>query len=142
MLVLVTEAPLDSEVARAHVSRGAHGAVVVFFGCVRDRHEGREVASVEYQAYVPMVERELASIAASIAREHGSPEVAVLHRTGRLAVGETSLVVAVGAPHRAPAFRCAQEIIDTLKERVPIWKKEIGPAGETWQEGVTPPRSG
>jgi molybdopterin synthase catalytic subunit len=138
MLIEVTDAPLNAEAARAHVARGANGAVVLFFGCVRDHHEGREVSSVEYQAYRPMAERELREIAAAVARKHGAPDIAVFHRLGTLPVGEASLVVAVGAPHRAPAFRCAEEIIDALKERVPIWKKEIGPAGSAWQEGVTP----
>jgi molybdopterin synthase catalytic subunit len=139
MLILVTDAPLDEKAARAHVAKPGNGAVLVFFGCVRDRHEGREVRSVEYHAYGAMAERELARIATSVAAAHGVADVAVLHRTGTLPVGEASLVVAVGAPHRAAAFRCAQEIIDVLKERVPIWKKEIGPDGAAWQEGVTPP---
>jgi molybdopterin synthase catalytic subunit len=138
MLIAVTERPLDEQAARAHVSKPGNGAVVVFFGCVRDRHEGREVASVEYHAYGAMAERELSRIAREVAAKHGVADVAVLHRTGRLPVGEASLVVAVGSPHRAAAFRCAEEIIDVLKEQVPIWKKEIGPAGEAWQEGVTP----
>ena len=131
MLIVVTEAPLDDQAARAHVAKPGNGAVVVFYGCVRNRHEGREVTSVEYQ---------LAQVARSVAAKHAIADVAVLHRTGSLPVGEASLVVAVGAPHRAPAFRCAEEIIDVLKERVPIWKKEIGPGGATWQEGVTPPQ--
>jgi molybdopterin synthase catalytic subunit len=140
MLIVVTEAPLDDQAARAHVSRPGNGAVVVFYGCVRNRHEGREVTSVEYHAYGPMAERELAQVARTVAAKHGIADVAVMHRTGSLPVGEPSLVVAVGAPHRAPAFRCAEEIIDVLKQRVPIWKKEIGPGGTTWQEGVTPPQ--
>jgi molybdopterin synthase catalytic subunit len=140
MLIVVTDAPLDDQAARAHVSKPGNGAVVVFYGCVRNRHGGREVSSVEYHAYGPMAERELAQVARSVATKHGIEDVAVLHRTGSLPVGEASLVVAVGAPHRAPAFRCAEEIIDVLKQRVPIWKKEIGPGGEAWQEGVTPPQ--
>jgi molybdopterin synthase catalytic subunit len=138
MLVLVTEDPLDETLARAHVAKSQNGAVILFFGCVRDHHEGREVSGVEYHAYRPMAERELSAIAGSIARKHGIQDVAVLHRTGRLAVGDVSLHVAVGAPHRAPAFRCAEEIIDMLKARVPIWKKELGPAGAVWQDGMTP----
>jgi molybdopterin synthase catalytic subunit len=139
MLILVTDAPLDDRAARAHVSKPGNGAVVVFFGCVRDRHEGRDVTAVEYHAYRPMAERELAQVAEAVASKHGVRDVAVLHRTGTLPVGEASLVVAAGSPHRAEAFRCAEEIIDVLKQRVPIWKKEIGPAGAAWQEG-TPPR--
>jgi molybdopterin synthase catalytic subunit len=139
MLVLVTDHPLDESLARSHVAARSNGAILLFLGVVRDRHEGRAVSSVEYDAYRPMAERELASISRTVAGRHGIDDVAVLHRVGRLAVGEVSLVVAVGAPHREPAFRCALEIIDTLKLRVPIWKKEIGPAGVVWQEGTVPP---
>ena len=142
MLIVVTAEPLDeAEAARAHVAsaRQRRGDRVPRLRARPPR--GPRVDGVEYQAYRPMAERELRAIAASVAATHGVADVAVLHRTGRLPVGEASLVVAVGAPHRAAAFRCAEEIIDTLKERVPIWKKEIGPAGTAWQEGVTP-RSG
>jgi molybdopterin synthase catalytic subunit len=142
MLVVVTDRPLDEASARAHVAARSNGAVLVFLGIVRDRHEGREVSGVSYEAYVPMAERELSAIAAAAAAKHGIADVAVFHRTGRLAVGEVSLVVAVGAPHRGPAFRCAQEIIDDLKARAPIWKKEIGPSGAAWQEGVVPRPAG
>lgn len=138
MLVLVTGDPLDEGLARSHVARSGNGAVVLFLGCVRDRHEGREVWAVEYQAYAPMARRELEAIARACASKHGVSDVAVLHRTGTLAVGEASLVVAVGAPHRAAAFACAEELIDTLKARVPIWKKERGPAGDAWQGGTIP----
>jgi len=124
MLVLVTGDPLDEDLARAHVARPGNGAIVLFLGCVRDRHEGREVTSVEYQAYGPMAQRELETIARACAEKHGVADVAVLHRTGVVAVGEASLVVAVAAPHRAAAFACAEELIDSLKARVPIWKKE------------------
>jgi molybdopterin synthase catalytic subunit len=138
VLIRVTSEPLDEAEARAHVAAPGNGAVLVFLGTVRDHHEGRPVEAVEYQAYQPMAERELRSIAESVAASHGIRDVAVLHRVGRLAVGVASLVVAVGSAHREAAFRCALEIIDTLKARVPIWKKEIGPAGVAWQEGVVP----
>jgi molybdopterin synthase catalytic subunit len=138
MLVLVTGAPLDEDLARSHVARPGNGAIILFLGCVRDRHEGREVTSVEYQAYGPMAEREIEAIARTCGEKHGVADVAVLHRTGVVAVGEASLVVAVAAPHRAAAFACAAELIDSLKARVPIWKKEMGPAGTAWQEGTIP----
>jgi molybdopterin synthase catalytic subunit len=138
LAVRITDAPLDEGAARAAVSSPKNGGVVVFLGVVRNEHEGRPVTAVEYEAFVPMAERELAAIVAEAARAHDVLDVAVLHRTGRLTVGETSLVVAVGAPHRGPAFRCAEEIITALKARVPIWKKEIGKDGASWQDGVTP----
>ena len=105
MLVLVTDQPLDEHLARSHVAARGNGAIVVFLGVVRDRHEGRAVSSVEYEAYRPMAERELSSIAQSVAESHGISDVAVFHRLGRLVVGEVSLVVAVGSQNRGPAFR-------------------------------------
>jgi molybdopterin synthase catalytic subunit len=139
MLILVTEKPLDEGLARSHVAKAGNGAIVVFLGTVRDRDDGRVVSSIEYHGYREMAERELGAIARDVARAHGVEHVAVMHRLGALDVGEASLVVAVGAPHRDPAFRCAQGIIDALKARVPIWKKQIGPDGAVWQEGTAPP---
>jgi len=139
VFILVTERPLDEALARSHVVKRGNGAVVLFVGTVRDHHEGRQVSSVEYHAYRAMAERELQELARKAGEAHHVSDVAVMHRLGRLDVGEASLVVAVGAPHRDAAFRCAQDMIDDLKARLPIWKKEIGPAGEVWQEGAMPP---
>jgi molybdopterin synthase catalytic subunit len=139
VLILVTERPLDETLARTHVAKGGNGAIVLFHGTVRDRHQGRDVSKIEYHAYGAMAEREMGAIARAAGGRHGVADVAVMHRLGRLEVGETSLIVAAAAPHRAEAFRCAEEIIDQIKARVPIWKKEIGPAGEMWQEGAAPP---
>lgn len=140
--VRIVEGPIDVEEARRHVARPANGAVLVFHGVVRDHHEGREVAGIHYQAYRAMALRELQAVADEAAFRHGVEDVAVVHRLGRLGVGEASLVVAVGSPHRKPAFEAAQALIDELKRRVPIWKKEWGPQGEHWVEGVTPPEPG
>jgi molybdopterin synthase catalytic subunit len=139
MLVVVTEEPLDEALARSHVTKDKNGAVLVFLGVVRDHHEGREVTGVEYHAFRPMAEKELLTIAQASAAKAGVEDVAVLHRVGRLAVGDVSLIVAVGSPHREQAFVCARDLIEALKARVPIWKKELGPAGSTWQEGVVAP---
>lgn len=137
--VEVTAAPLDADAARRDVEAPAHGAVLVFWGNVRDHHEGRAVEAVDYTAYEPMARRELESVAREAASAHGVGAVTVLHRIGRLAVGETSLVVAVGSAHRAEAFACGLAVIDTLKERVPVWKREVGPGGPRWQDGRLPP---
>lgn len=136
--VLVTEAPLDDAAARRRVERPSNGAVLVFYGDVRNLHEGRPVDRVRYEAYVPMAESELLDVAREAALRHGATDVAVAHRLGTLAVGETSLIVAVGSPHRREAFACGLEVIDLLKRRVPIWKTEIGPDGVRRQDGVLP----
>jgi molybdopterin synthase catalytic subunit len=136
--VEVTAAPLDDAAARRFVERSDHGATLVFYGVVRDVHEGRPVEAVEYTAYAAMAETELAAVAREAALRHGVGAAAVLHRTGRLAVGETSLVVAIGARHRGPAFAAGLFLIDELKRRVPIWKREIGPDGTRWQDGQLP----
>jgi molybdopterin synthase catalytic subunit len=136
--IVLTADALDDAAARARVEAAGHGAALLFYGNVRDRHEGRIVHAVEYGAYEPMAESELRAVAVEVAARHGGPAVAVLHRLGRLPVGATSLVVAVGAAHRREAFACGLEIIDELKRRVPIWKKEIGPDGARWQDGFLP----
>ncbi len=138
--IVVTDAALDDVAARRFVERPDHGAVLVFFGVVRDVHEGRQVEKVEYSAYVAMAETELRDVAVEVAAKHGGPVVAVLHRLGTLGIGDTSLVVAVGSRHRGPAFAAGLEIIDELKKRVPIWKREIGPGGVRWQDGELPSR--
>ncbi len=139
MLIRITPDPLDEAEARRAVSAAANGAVLVFHGVVRDHHEGRAVERIEYHAYLAMAERELALVADEVGRRHGVRDIAVLHRIGPLRVGETSLIVAIGAPHRQETFAAGLDLIDTLKARVPIWKKEIGPGGTVWQDGVLPP---
>jgi molybdopterin synthase catalytic subunit len=110
------------------------GAVDLFCGTVRNHSEGRSgVEVLEYEAYESMVVSRLEAIAAD-ARRHW-PEIgrlALLHRTGRLEVGEVSVAVAVSTPHRAEAFEAAQWCIDTLKESVPIWKREVWAGGQGW----------
>lgn len=139
--VLVTPEPLDSPSLRDLVRSDASGAVVIFEGIVRDHHEGRAVERLEYEAYREMAEREIARVVAEVRREaetagcplHG---VAVHHRIGMLQVGEIAIVAAVSAAHREEAFRAASRLVDRVKERVPIWKREWGPGGASWQEGT------
>ena len=138
---LVTREPLRPQALRDAVMTPASGAAVVFEGVVRDHHEGRAVARLEYEAYAEMAERELRrvgeeTLAAFAAREVHA--IAIHHRIGSLAVGETSLVVAVSAAHRRDAFEAALRAVDRVKETVPVWKKEWGPDGAHWQEGVRP----
>ena len=109
------------------------GAVVTFAGVVRRRgHHLDDVVRLEYEAYIEMAETVLADIAQEIEREWPGTRVAIHHRVGSLAVGETAVAIAVAAPHRAPAFEACRAAIDRIKERAPIWKKEIGERGEAW----------
>ena len=132
MKVDLRDGPLSVDEAIAHVSRPGAGGVAVFLGVVRDQNEGRAVTKLEYQAYDAMARREMAEIAEEIEREIEGARVCALHRTGALAVGEAAVVCAASAPHRGEAFRACRALIDRIKERVPIWKREWGPDGAAW----------
>ena len=108
------------------------GGVVTFVGAVRDHARGRPIHHLEYEAYPEMAERELERIADEAARRWPGTRVAISHRTGHLEIGELAVVVAAAAPHRAEAFHACRFAIDTLKETVPIWKKEVATDGEYW----------
>ena len=116
------------------VSGVANGAVCTFIGQVRDRARGREVAYLEYNAYVPMAEKQMLQIAAEAETRWGC-EVAIVHRIGRVELAEASVFIAVGSPHRSEAFEACRWCIDTLKANVPIWKREVCPDGAYWIEG-------
>ena len=122
------------ELIAAVRSDGA-GGLAVFLGTVRDRNLGRRVTGLEYHAYPAMAEREMRRIADEARATFEIDAVAVVHRTGRLEIGEASVAVAVAAAHRAAAFDACRFVIDTLKRRVPIWKKEFFEGGECWIEG-------
>jgi MoaE-MoaD fusion protein len=138
---LVTANALDREALRALVLTPASGAVVLFEGVVRDHHEGHGVLRLEYEAYAPMAEKQLAAVAAEVLAEYAAREVhaiAAHHRTGMLEIGEVSLLVAVSGAHRQDVLEAALRAVDRIKETVPVWKKEYGPDGATWQEGIAP----
>jgi molybdopterin synthase catalytic subunit len=130
---IVTE-PIDVRALEARVSGVENGAVVTFVGQVRRHSRGREVAYLEYAAYVPMAEKMMRQIAEDAAKRW-PVEVAMQHRIGRMEITEPSVVVCVGSPHRGDAFDACRYCIDTLKETVPIWKKEVCPDGAFWIEG-------
>jgi molybdopterin synthase catalytic subunit/molybdopterin converting factor small subunit len=112
---------------------GEHGGVVTFAGVVRrEGHALRDVVRLEYEAYTAMALEVMTAIADELEREQPGARVAIHHRVGALAVGETAVVIAAAAPHRAEAFAACRAAIDRLKERAPIWKKEIGEGGEVW----------
>ncbi|MBI4702945.1 MAG: molybdenum cofactor biosynthesis protein MoaE [Deltaproteobacteria bacterium] len=131
-LTAIRESPVRIEEAIAAVVHPGAGAVVSFVGTVRAESAGQSVARIEYHAYRAMAESELAALANEIEQEIPAARVAAIHRIGTLAVGEQIVACACSAPHRDDAFRAARLLIDRLKERVPIWKREHGPAGPYW----------
>jgi len=124
MYSAIVDHPIDVPAILDRVSRSANGATVLFLGMVREVNEGRDVTGIEYTAYRSMAERELATIVEEAAVLADSGDVAVEHRLGQLAVGECSVAIAIGHPHRGRAFEAARYVIEELKQRVPIWKRE------------------
>ena len=120
----LVRAPIDANRLLARVSRPANGAVLLFVGLVRDVNDGRAVSGIEYSAYEPMAARELADIAAEAAQRFGVTDVAIEHRLGELALEEASVGIAVAHPHRAEAYDASRWVIEEIKRRVPIWKRE------------------
>lgn len=128
----LSERPLDVEALVAQVAGPGRGGIVTFVGAVRDEARGRRIRHLEYEAYPGMAEREMDRIADEAARRWPGARVAIAHRVGHLEIGELAVVVAAAAPHRAEAFEACRFAIDTLKETVPIWKKEFATDGEYW----------
>lgn len=128
----VRETPLSVDEALASVRRPGAGGLAVFIGVVRDESAGRAVTKLEYSAYVSMAKKEMDRIGAEIEKEIEGTRVAAMHRVGMLEVGDAAVVCAASAPHRAEAFRACRLLIDRIKERVPVWKREIGPDGIEW----------
>jgi len=116
--------PIDASALIERVSRPANGAVLLFIGVVRDVNDGRAVSGMEYSAYESMAARELAEIASEAAQRFGVPDIAIEHRLGELALEEASVGIAVAHPHRGPAYEASRWVIEELKHRVPIWKRE------------------
>ena len=116
----------------AAVTRPGAGGISLFVGTVRSDNAGRPVTLLEYQAYAAMAAKEMAKIGAEIRAELAGVELAVLHRVGSLKVGEVAIVCAASAPHRGEAFDACRRLIDQIKARVPIWKREHGPSGPYW----------
>ena len=135
--VWVTADVIDPDEVVRSVGSDRDGAVVVFHGVTRDHNDGRSVLHLEYEAYSPMAENMMSQIIGEMREKWEIGDVAVCHRTGRVDIGQTSMVLAVSAAHRRPAFESALYFIDRLKEVVPIWKKEYFEGGEVWI-GETP----
>ncbi len=127
--------PIDVRKVAARLLRGEDGAMVTFEGVVRNNTNGRQTHFLDYECYEPMAIKVLAQIGRDLAAAHPIDRVALVHRLGRMLIGETSVVVVVTAAHRKAAFAAALEGIDRLKRVVPIWKKEHFADGEVWVEG-------
>ncbi|MDQ3309590.1 MAG: molybdenum cofactor biosynthesis protein MoaE [Gemmatimonadota bacterium] len=131
--------PIDAATLLAEVATPSDGAVLLFWGVVRNENDGREVNGLEYEAYAEMAEAKLREIVAEAAQRWSVGEIAVVHRIGKLNVGEASVGIAVAAPHRAEAYEASRYVIEELKRRVPIWKREHyldGPSA--WLGGSVP----
>jgi molybdopterin synthase catalytic subunit len=134
IFVELTDAPLDPAPLVRRVEAPEMGAVVTFSGNVRNHNRGRQVEYLEYDAYRPMAEKQLRGIAEEAVRRWDC-RIAIQHRVGRLEIGEPSVLVVAACAHRGDAFEACRYAIDTLKERVPIWKREVWEGGEAWIEG-------
>jgi MoaE-MoaD fusion protein len=135
VLFEVTTGPLDARRVEKAVEHPGAGAVCTFTGIVRDNSRGRSVTYLEYEAFVEMATEQMRRLADEIAERWPEARVAMVHRTGRLEIGEPSVVVSASAPHRAEAIAACKWGIDRLKETVPIWKKEHAADGTFWIEG-------
>ena len=131
----LTRHAIDTRGVIARMMTGAEGAVVTFEGTVRNNTKGRSTLCLDYECYESMALKMMAQIGREIAASHEVGRVALVHRLGRMLIGETSVAVIVTAPHRRPAFEAALEGINRLKKVVPIWKKEHFVDGEVWVEG-------
>jgi molybdopterin synthase catalytic subunit len=126
------EAPLSLDEVVAHVSRPGAGGIATFVGVVRDESDGRAVTRLDYSAYGAMAKREMTKIADELEKEMAGVHVSAIHRIGSLGVGDAAIICAASAPHRGEAFKACRELIDRIKARVPIWKREYGPDGAAW----------
>ncbi len=138
LILLVGEA-INTPALIQHVRAATDGAVVTFDGCVRNQSHGRPTLYLDYEAYETMAIAKMREIAAECHTKFSIDRVAIAHRLGRLEISETSVFIAVSAPHRAAAFEACRYAIDTLKRTVPIWKKEYFEDGAIWADGELPP---
>jgi molybdopterin synthase catalytic subunit len=138
-LIQLGRDPIDAAALVRQVRTDSDGAIVTFDGCVRDSSNGRRTLYLDYEAYESMALAKLQEIAAEIHTEFAIDRVAIAHRLGRLEIGDTSVFIAISAPHRAAAFDACRFAIDTLKRTVPIWKKEYFADGAVWADGELPP---
>lgn len=133
-------AAIDTAELMRHVRGESDGATVTFDGFVRNESHGRQTMYLEYEAYAPMALEKMREIGRVVHEKFAIHRLAIVHRLGRLNIGETSVFIAVSAAHRAAAFDACRFAIDTLKKTVPIWKKEYFADGAIWADGELPPK--
>ena len=133
--VQLVRGPIDAVTIEREIKAGADGAVCVFDGIVRNNTRGRQTLHLDYEAYEEMALRQLHELREQAIAKFGVREVAIVHRLGRLLVGETSVLIAVASAHRGAAFDACRWVIDTLKKTVPIWKREQFVDGAVWADG-------
>jgi molybdopterin synthase catalytic subunit len=132
MIIELTNKPITAQTVIDKVRKDADGAIVTFIGTVRDNAEGKRVRYLEYEAYAEMAEKKLNEICREINRRWKINDIGIMHRVGRLEVGEAAVVIAVGSAHRLEAFQACQYAIDRIKDIVPIWKKEFYEDSSSW----------
>ncbi len=135
VVVALTRDCIDAQSLVAAAKRGDDGAVVVFDGIVRNNSRGRRTLHLDYEAYEEMAAKQMNELAHQACAQFGVRHVAIVHRLGRLLVGETSVLIVVSSAHRAQAYEASRWLIDTLKKTVPIWKKETFVDGAVWADG-------
>ena len=136
----VTQDPIAPGDVLERIGSDEDGAALLFLGVVRDHADGRPVSGMRYDAYAEMAEEVLDAIAQEAADRLGTDRVAVVHRYGELSIGEVSVAIAVSSPHRAEAYEASRYVIEEIKKRLPVWKKEHYSDGESdWVEGTVPP---
>lgn len=131
-MIEITHEAIEMQLVINKVKKSAYGAVATFIGTVRDNSEGKQVLYLEYETYLDMAKKKLTEIAIEIQARWDSIDVAIVHRVGRLEIGETAVVIAIGSTHRLEAFQACQYAIDRIKEIVPIWKKEFYEDSSAW----------
>lgn len=133
-MIAVTDQPIDIQACLDAVQSERAGAVDVFIGTVRNHNNARNVVRLEYESFDSMAIRKMTELAEEAARRWPVEKIAIVHRKGVLSIGDVAVVIAVATPHRAESFEACRWVIDTLKQVVPIWKKEIYDDGEEWLE--------
>ena len=131
-MIEITGNPLEPEKITAKVRRDTNGAVVTFLGTTRDNFEGKTVLTLEYESFDEMALKKLEEVRQELIAEFGLEQIAISHRIGSVGIGEISLVIAVGSPHRKEAFNACHKAVDRIKQVVPIWKKEVYQDGSRW----------
>jgi molybdopterin synthase catalytic subunit/molybdopterin converting factor small subunit len=133
--IVLTREPIDSTALTTSAKQGEDGAVVVFDGIVRNNSRGRQTLHLDYEAYEAMALRQMSDLATLAIERFSVRHITMIHRLGRLTIGETSVLIVVASTHRAQAYEASRFLIDTLKKTVPIWKKETFVDGAVWSDG-------